>query len=72
MAEVETFPVFVVVSFNLREVCFLNESQLANEWSYKSEDSDESSSVSESEYVSADDFERNLFEAILDDEDDEL
>ena len=48
------------------------ESQLANECSYKNEDSDKSSSESESEYVPADDFERNVFDAILDDEDDEL
>ena len=60
------------VDFNLREVCNLNESQLANGCSYKNEDSDESSSESESEYVPADDFERNVFDAILDDEDDEL
>ena len=60
------------VDFNLREVCNLNESQLANGCSYKNEDSDESSS--ESEYVSADDFERNVFdfEAIPDDEDDDF
>ena len=45
------------VYFNLQEVCNLNESQLANGCSYKSEDSDESSSESESEYVPADDFE---------------
>ena len=44
------------VYFNLREVCNLNESQLANECSYKNEDSDESSSESESEYVPADEF----------------
>ena len=49
--------------FNLREVCNLNESQLANGCSYKNEDSDESSSESESEYVPADDFERNVFDA---------
>ena len=60
------------VDFILREVCNLNKSQLANGCSYKNEDSDESSSESESEYVSADDFERNVFDAILDDEDDEL
>ena len=61
------------VDFNLREVCNLNdESQLANGCSYKNEDSDESSSESESEYVPADDFERNVFDAILEDEDDEL
>ena len=57
--------------FNLREVCNLNESHLANGCSYN-EDSDESSNESESEYVPADDFERNVFDAILDDEDDEL
>ena len=44
------------VDFNLREVCNLNESQLANRCSYKNEDSDESSSESESEYLPADDF----------------
>ena len=60
-----------VVDFNLREVCNLNESQLANSCSYKNEDSDESSSESESEYIPRDDFERNVFDAILDDEDDE-
>ena len=60
------------VNFNLREVRNLNESQLANGCSYKNEDSDESSSESESEYVPADYFEQNVFEAILDDEDDEL
>ena len=62
------------VDFNLREVCNLNESQLANGCSYKNEDCDESSSESESEYVPADNFERNVFDAILyiDDEDDEL
>ena len=43
------------VDFNLREVCNLNECQLANRCSYKNEDSDESSS--ESEDVPADDFE---------------
>ena len=43
------------VDFNLREVCNLNKSQLANGCSYKNEDSDESSS--ESECVPADDFE---------------
>ena len=51
------------VDFNLREVCNLNESQLANGCSYRNEDS---SSESESEYVPADDFERNVFDAILD------
>ena len=60
------------IDFNLREVCNLNESQLANRCSYKNEDSDESSSESESEYVPADDFERDVFDAMLDDEDDEL
>ena len=60
------------VNFNLREVCNLNESQLANGCSYKNEDSDESSCKSESEYVPADNFERNVFDTILDDEDDEL
>ena len=60
------------VDFNLREVCNHNKCQLANRCSYKNEDSDESSSESESEYVPADDFERNVFDAILDDEDDEL
>ena len=60
------------VDFNLREVCNLNESQLVNGCSYKNVDSDESSSESESEYVQADDFERNVFDAILDDEDDEF
>ena len=60
------------VDFNLREVCNLNESQLANGCSYKNEDSDESSSESESEFVPADDFERNVFDTILDDEDDKL
>ena len=59
------------VEFNLHEVCNLNESQLANGYSYSNEDSDESSSESESEYVLADDFERNVFDAVLD-EDDEL
>ena len=54
------------VDFNLREVCNLNESQLANGCSYKNEDSEDSSSESESEYVPADDFERNVFDAILD------
>ena len=48
------------------------ESQLANECSYKNEDSDKSSSESESEDVPADDFKRNVFGAILDEEDDEL
>ena len=48
------------VDFNLREVCNLSESQLANGCSYKNEN------------VPADDFERNMFDAILDDEDDEL
>ena len=52
-------------------ICNLNESQLANGCSYNNEDSDESSSESESEYVLADDFERNVFDAVLD-EDDEL
>ena len=37
------------VDFNLREVCNLNEFQLANGCSFKNEDSDESSSESESE-----------------------
>ena len=60
------------VDFNLREVCNLNESQKANGCSHKNEDSDKSSSESESEYVPADDFERNVFDAMLDDEDDEL
>ena len=60
------------VDFNLREVCNLNESQLANGCSYKNEDSDESSSESESEYVPADDFERNVFDTILNDDDDKL
>ena len=60
------------VDFNLREICNLNESKLANECSYKNEDSDESFSESESEYVPADDFEQNVFDAILDDKDDEL
>ena len=60
------------VDFNLREVCNLNESQLANGCTYKNEDSDESSSESESEYVPADEFEQNVFDAILDDQDDEL
>ena len=60
------------VDFNLPEVCNLNESQLASGCSYKNEDSDESSSESESEYVPADDFERHVFDAILDDEEDEL
>ena len=62
------------VDFNLREriPTNLNESQLANGCSYKNKDSDESSSESESEYVPADDFERNVFDAILEDEDDEL
>ena len=60
------------VDFNLREVCNLKESQLANGCSYKNEDSDESPSESEYEYVPADDLERNVFDAILDDEDDEL
>ena len=60
------------VDFNLPEVCNLNESQLANGCSYKNEDSDESFSESESEYVPADEFERNVFDAIPDDEDDEL
>ena len=50
----------------------LSSTQLANGCSYKNEDSDESSSESESEYVTADDFERNVFGAILEDEDDEL
>ena len=45
------------VDFNLREVCNLNESQLANGCSYKNEDSDELSSESESEHVPADYFE---------------
>ena len=53
------------IDFNLREV----ESQLVNGCFYKNEDSDESSNESESEYVPADDFERNMFDAILDDED---
>ena len=61
-----------VIDFNLREVCNLNESQLANGCSYKNEDSDESFSESESEYAPADDFEQNVFDAILDDEDGEL
>ena len=52
------------VEFNLQEVCNLNESQLANGCSYNNEDSDESSSESESEYVLADDFERNVFDAV--------
>ena len=56
----------------LDDDCSLNESQLANKCSYKNDDSDESSSESESEYVPADDFERNVSDAILDDEDDEL
>ena len=60
------------VDFNLREVCNLNESQLVNGCSYKNEDSDQSSSESESEYVLADDFERTVIDAVLDDEDDEL
>ena len=60
------------VDFNLQEVCNLNESHLANGCSYKNEDSDESSSESECEYVPADDLERNVFEATLCDEDDEL
>ena len=62
------------VDFNLREriPTNLNESQLANRCSYKNKDSDQSSSESESEYVPADDFERNVFDAILEDEDDEL
>ena len=60
------------VDFNLREVCNLNESQLANGCTYKNEDSDESSSKLESEYVPADEFEQNVFDTILDDEDDEL
>ena len=60
------------LDFNLREVCNLNESQLPNGCTYKNEDSDESSSESESEYVPADDFEENVSDAILDDEDDEL
>ena len=38
------------IDFNLREVCNLNESQLANGCSYKNEDSDKSSS--EYEYMS--------------------
>ena len=59
------------VEFNLQEVCNLNEPQLANGCSCNNEDSDESSSESESEYVLADDFERNVFDAVLD-EDDEL
>ena len=54
------------VDFNLREVCNLHESQLANEWSYKNDDSDKS------EYVAEDDFERNVFDTILDDEDDKI
>ena len=58
------------VDFNLRQVCNLNESQLANGCSCKNEDSEESSS--ESEYALADGFEPNVFDAILDDEDDEL
>ena len=37
------------VNFNLRDVCNLNESQLANGCFYKNEDSDESSSKSEPE-----------------------
>ena len=60
------------VDFNLREVCNLNKYQLANGCSYKYEDSNESSSESESNYVPADDFERNMFDPILDDEDNEL
>ena len=60
------------IDFNLREVCNLNESQLANGCSYKNEDSDESFSESESEYAPAYDFEQNVFDAILDDEDGEL
>ena len=60
------------IDFNQWEVCNLNKSQLAKGCSYKNEDSDESSSESESEYDPADDFERNVFDAILDDEDDEL
>ena len=56
------------VNFNLPEVCNLNEFQLANGCSYKNEDSDESSSESQSEYVPADDFQRNVFDATLDDE----
>ena len=60
------------VDFNLREVCNLNESQLPNGCSYKNEDSDESPSESESEYVPADEFERNVFDAILGGEDDKL
>ena len=51
------------VDFNQREVCNLNESQLAKGCSYKNEDYDESSSESESEYDPADDFERNVFDA---------
>ena len=60
------------VEFNLREICNLNESQLVNRFSYKTEDSDKWSSESESEYIPADDFERNVFDAKLDDEDDEF
>ena len=56
------------VDFNLPEVCNLNEFQLANGCSYKNEDSNESSSESQSEYVPADDFERNVFDATLDDD----
>ena len=44
------------------------EFQLANGCSYKNEDSDESSIESESEYVPADDFKRNVFGAILDED----
>ena len=57
------------VDFDVREVCNLSKSQLSNRSSYKNEDSDESSSESESQYVPADDFERNVFDVILDDED---
>ena len=60
------------VDFNLREVCNLSESQLANGCSYKNDDSDKSCSESESEYVAEDDFERNVFDTILDDEDDNI
>ena len=60
------------VDFNLQEVYNLNKSQLANRCSYKNQSSDESSSESESEHVPTDDFEQNVFDAVLDDEDDEL
>ena len=60
------------IDFNLQEVCNLSESQLVKRCFYKNEDSDESSSESDSEYVPADDFEQNVFDPILDEEDDEL